>query len=635
MIEFIPTTPPIYQTQLAYELDPLDTTATLAPETLINGNNLNDLVCLAVDIGQPNPEYIIGTLLNNVLTILLRNVDPLNPTVSIGAFPSVHRQGAVVKITDFATIQIMRNILSGIQPLQNPLVSNSPAVNPTDVPNYSQLVAAIISGGVPANLDIMGISEISASPNIVLGNPTITIASPAVITLNAHGLHANDFVQFSTNGVLPTGITAGSTYYVISAGLTSNAFEISAILGGSAINTSGSQSGTHTLTKITPVSVGNQDYRFGPNNFGIATGATNTYAITLKNVPSAYIDGQPFVFQANAVNTGAATLNVNGLGAVAINKNGLSALNANDIAINQIIYVVYDSVNSVFQIINHNTVNANSIIGTIPSSNLPSIAYYQELPSAFRITSLSSNEISSGSNSDGSVIYTLELLDGGGNAQTLSRLVRDSVTGMYYRTHNKTSALNGFTSASIGCIVVVGSFIYVFYINTNILCYRYSAADLTGEQSMTVPTLPATGVTAWTDGTFVYLISASTATTSNKWSVSGSTFTFVSSTTCVSGLAGGSGGYSTTFDGTNIYIFNNTSPATSQIIYKLADPNAVGLTSTTTIITGITNVYSSSPSGAIIIPVGTNALYLGVWSLIFNATAAYTCHIHLFPITKP
>lgn len=37
-------------------------------------------------------------------------------------------------------------------------------------------------------------------------------------------------VQFTTTGALPTGVTASTNYYVISAGLTANAFEISATL---------------------------------------------------------------------------------------------------------------------------------------------------------------------------------------------------------------------------------------------------------------------------------------------------------------------------------------------------------------------------------------------------------------------
>lgn len=75
---------------------------------------------------------------------------------------------------------------------------------------------------------------------------TITIASPGVVSWPDHGLEANDAVVFSTTGALPTGITAGTFYYVIETGLTDDTFRFSATLGGSAVATSGSQSGTHT-----------------------------------------------------------------------------------------------------------------------------------------------------------------------------------------------------------------------------------------------------------------------------------------------------------------------------------------------------------------------------------------------------
>lgn len=77
---------------------------------------------------------------------------------------------------------------------------------------------------------------------------TMTIASPAVVSHTGHGFVAGDAVVFTTSGALPTGITAGTVYYVISAGLTANAYEVAATPGGAAINTSGSQSGTHTET---------------------------------------------------------------------------------------------------------------------------------------------------------------------------------------------------------------------------------------------------------------------------------------------------------------------------------------------------------------------------------------------------
>lgn len=75
---------------------------------------------------------------------------------------------------------------------------------------------------------------------------TMTIAAPVVVSWTAHGLANGRPIIFTTTGALPTGITAGATYYVVSAG--ANSFQIAATVGGASITTSGSQSGTHTCT---------------------------------------------------------------------------------------------------------------------------------------------------------------------------------------------------------------------------------------------------------------------------------------------------------------------------------------------------------------------------------------------------
>jgi microcystin-dependent protein len=75
---------------------------------------------------------------------------------------------------------------------------------------------------------------------------TVTIASPAVFTSTSHGLIADWPIVFETTGALPTGLTAGTVYYVLSTGLTTDAFRVSASVGGAAVDTSGTQSGSHT-----------------------------------------------------------------------------------------------------------------------------------------------------------------------------------------------------------------------------------------------------------------------------------------------------------------------------------------------------------------------------------------------------
>jgi hypothetical protein len=76
---------------------------------------------------------------------------------------------------------------------------------------------------------------------------TISVASPGVVTWTAHGLAANTPVIFTTTGALPTGLTAGTTYYVKTV-LDADTFTVSATAGGTVINTSSSQSGLHTAT---------------------------------------------------------------------------------------------------------------------------------------------------------------------------------------------------------------------------------------------------------------------------------------------------------------------------------------------------------------------------------------------------
>jgi hypothetical protein len=82
-----------------------------------------------------------------------------------------------------------------------------------------------------------------------VGDPaevTITIASPGVVNWTAHRLTNGRKVVLETTDLLPTGLTAGTTYYVQNS--TTNSFELSATLGGASIDTSGTQSGTHTAT---------------------------------------------------------------------------------------------------------------------------------------------------------------------------------------------------------------------------------------------------------------------------------------------------------------------------------------------------------------------------------------------------
>lgn len=75
---------------------------------------------------------------------------------------------------------------------------------------------------------------------------TISNASPAVVTHTAHGYSAGQTVTFNSTSSLPTGMTAGTVYFVLAAGLATNTYEFSLTNGGAAINTSSAGAGTFT-----------------------------------------------------------------------------------------------------------------------------------------------------------------------------------------------------------------------------------------------------------------------------------------------------------------------------------------------------------------------------------------------------
>ena len=98
-------------------------------------------------------------------------------------------------------------------------------------------------------LSVPSVPSVSVSTAVATftdaGVVTMTIASPCVITKAGHGLAADREVFFKTTGNLPTGIVQYTHYYVKLP--ETDTFQISATPGGAAINTSGTQSGTHNL----------------------------------------------------------------------------------------------------------------------------------------------------------------------------------------------------------------------------------------------------------------------------------------------------------------------------------------------------------------------------------------------------
>jgi len=134
--------------------------------------------------------------------------------------------------------------------------------------------------------------------------------------------------------------------------------------------------------------------------YGVGGGAANAYTVTLSptspGVNQAYRTGVCYAFVANAPNTGATTVAVDGLAAKAVTKFGTIPLVANDIVANQMCVVVYDGTR--FQLLNpglnvgtaniapgtdRQFLRTNSTPGTVwESGYITPVASYQAIPAA-------------------------------------------------------------------------------------------------------------------------------------------------------------------------------------------------------------------------------------------------------------
>ncbi|WP_316815844.1 hypothetical protein [Pedobacter nyackensis] len=82
----------------------------------------------------------------------------------------------------------------------------------------------------------------------------------------------------------------------------------------------------------------------------VTAAGANTYVASITPAITAYISGQVFYLKITTANTGASTLNLNGLGAKTLVKDASSPLDAGDLLANKVYAVYYDGTN--FQVMN-------------------------------------------------------------------------------------------------------------------------------------------------------------------------------------------------------------------------------------------------------------------------------------------
>lgn len=182
----------------------------------------------------------------------------------------------------------------------------SASINAGDASNWKILRDAASAAGAGPNgskiSSVIGTSTDTSSRDVILAiarqySCTVTSANPGVVTIASGANVANgDQVVFEGSAV-PTGLTAGTTYFVVGAVPSTQAgvactFNVSATFGGSTITTS--STGTTVVVYVIRPLTAMSNVTLG----GIASTAPTNYFFNPANWPGLPVDndGTPYVF---------------------------------------------------------------------------------------------------------------------------------------------------------------------------------------------------------------------------------------------------------------------------------------------------------------------------------------------------
>lgn len=222
-----------------------------------------------------------------------------------------HNQLASYLVTFTSTGTLPGGITAGIKyfVVSNDLTPNSFKISlskngtPLEITSTGTGILSVSPAGLARttlreNYDYVDITI--AEPNILTGTPktfTVNIANPATFTSSSHGLVAGDIISFSTTGSLPNGLSSSKHFFVLAAGLTGSEFRVSLSPNGTAVGTTGSQSGTHTWSKVKGL-VGDSSFAIvalGPNDESRVVGTKFTWigeSYTITGYDNPLITGQ-------------------------------------------------------------------------------------------------------------------------------------------------------------------------------------------------------------------------------------------------------------------------------------------------------------------------------------------------------
>jgi len=283
-----------------------------------------------------------------------------------------------------------------------------------------------------------------------------------------------------------------------------------------------------------------QDIIRGTAIYAADSGSNDTYAISLPTAPTSYIDGFSVFFKANTANTGACSLNVNGKGAITIKRPDGTDTVTGDIAAGQIVNVVY--IGGVFQMVSKTT---------------PAIQPF------FQILVYGTNAYAAFCSSPkGNNLYVC----GAQGSQYLYSYPRNKGGSFPTKKYTYTGNVSGSGyNYALGSAVEIGNYVYMMAIQSqyggtfpgSLSCVRVDKNTLANPVGMSASghifssSSPATQL-CYTDGTYLYIYKNST-TGWEKWSISGTTLTYVADITSFTGTAAVG---SVASDNENLYVLS-------------------------------------------------------------------------------
>jgi len=254
----------IEQSGVYFDVTPIRSTATLGANPF-TGDGTTTVVVTHTTHGAINGDFVTfsgatgtyASLLNAEFQITYLTSNTYSITTS-----SVVAAGATGGSAVIATYQI------SIGPaIQGPLVgwgsggwglgtwgvgvASTDALRIWSANNFGEDLVFGPRGGALYYWDVTGgLTTRGVLVNSIGGVVTLTIATPCVITLSVV-LAEGTGIKLATTGALPTGLVVGTTYYLRNVdGVTAN---LSGAVSGSLINTSGSQSGVHSISELVDV----------------------------------------------------------------------------------------------------------------------------------------------------------------------------------------------------------------------------------------------------------------------------------------------------------------------------------------------------------------------------------------------